>query len=468
MKFQSLLLVPSESYVRDFDSRFAIAAVCASKGMTSIVGQRHEVNSIAKMCSGSFIYLDRALDAKNENWYNSLRANGGLIFNLDEEGGVYSESRFKEDILGRHRQNILDLCELDFLWGKKQETIIEEYRNIRPDQLKVIGNPRFDLIKKHYNYFPENGKKYILINTNFTAYNGFIDIREEYNTHITYLKLNPYLSNIDKLEEKKKDTYNWYKQLYHYQGKLFHSFCDLTDKLTKKGYMVVLRPHPGENPEIYKKRFKGNSLVKVDNKINHGYHLRNAIIVVHHDCTTAIEACIAKKKYISYQPILNKSFCTSLPLEISDSATNAEELIGYLHNGSINYDDKLALIKCVITNTDTDSIDTLTDLIINNGPRHGVDLILQPNTEIINYFKAIRRYSKSLIFNLINKNTPVNMRIYRGLLKFSLIKHKDLQLMLRYWEKKTRSEIQYKRIMPNSILLYQNHKSLKSWGHTTY
>lgn len=72
---------------------------------------------------------------------------------------------------------------------------------------------------------------------------------------------------------------------------------DLSIRLAKNGQKVIVRPHPSENIEIWKKYTKNYSKkIKIIRSGNVLSWILAAKLLIHNGCTTAIEALFLKKK----------------------------------------------------------------------------------------------------------------------------------------------------------------------------
>ena len=61
------------------------------------------------------------------------------------------------------------------------------------------------------------------------------------------------------------------------------------------GYDIVLRPHPAEDPKVWQTYLQNIPNVHVIREGSISAWVKNAFVIMHNGCTTAIEATISKK-----------------------------------------------------------------------------------------------------------------------------------------------------------------------------
>ncbi len=197
---------------------------------------------------------------------------------LDNEGSI----NFKPNHYLNNVINTAKYVDKYFLWNnfyKKKISKITKDRRIL-NKIVATGSPRSDLYyHKYYKLFFKdfkiNFKKYILINTNFTQYNSIDSNRSENK----------------KFFEKtiKKDFYN---NIINEDKLSFIFFLENIKNLFEecKHINFILRSHPFENSEIYKKNFKKYKNVSVNDLNSVIPYLYNCNGLIHRNSTSALEA----------------------------------------------------------------------------------------------------------------------------------------------------------------------------------
>ncbi|MCE8038922.1 hypothetical protein HOP58_14590 [Halomonas sp. MCCC 1A11062] len=285
----------------------------ASKGMVVVIGS-HSSHCFKNVSSGFLLHKDHA-PWSYEKILN-LKRSGVCVGVLDEEGLIYrSEEIYKTT---RVSEKVFQEVDVVYLWGSEQKRLVEEY--VDKGKIKIVGNPRFDLLKyiKNQKQAQPNEPYNILINTRFPSCNNIRGSGE--------------LDNLIKIgvisSEEQKQTYLNYVEKDEIIFKEFLRLIKLFGD--EKKFFVTIRPHPAESIEIYKKIAEGYSNVIVDNETELVKQLILNNCVIHDGCTTAIEAYAAGKPVIGLRP-QNLSFeygdfCN----RFSNNFSNADDVLSYL------------------------------------------------------------------------------------------------------------------------------------------
>ena len=108
---------------------------------------------------------------------------------------------------------------------------------------------------------------------------------------------------------------------------------ELSISLAKSGQKVVVRPHPSESVEVWKKKTeKYSKHIKIIRSGNIIPWLMASKIVIHNGCTTAVEGFLLDKTIISFRPIKNPNIETDLPNAISICLETKEDVVNYVNN----------------------------------------------------------------------------------------------------------------------------------------
>lgn len=198
-------------------------------------------------------------------------------FVLDNEGGIVDKDVYKKILMKfpyKHKY---------LLWGQDKKKLINKKNFI------VTGHPRYDLYKDvNYNskflskISKKIGKDFILINTSFPGSNPIKKIHWDAkiidNSINTKIFKNLELENIN-----------------------FKFFMKCINKITLKfkEEKFIIRPHPFENINFYKKKFGGLSNVKILNTSDVYYYIKNCKFVLNSNCQTSLETSIMSKNFIN-------------------------------------------------------------------------------------------------------------------------------------------------------------------------
>ena len=174
-----------------------------------------------------------------------------------------------------------------FCWNQQHRKALEDTGVAK--RIEVVGVPRFDFYFEPWrNIFPkqEKTRPRILVNTNFPLVK-FATMRSE----LADAQFKGWLAI-----PRYRDYYGAIAANVRAQEKFFKYLDAL---LATDEYEVIVRPHPAEDPTIYKQRLKDRN-VTIDIGTNVTGSILSADLVVHCEtCTTALEAWIAHKPTIS-------------------------------------------------------------------------------------------------------------------------------------------------------------------------
>ena len=319
------IFFPIDVYVRDFDARL-LTALTILKGVDKIkiiIGSQLQVNkfilqdkSIKKM-----IYYEKGIDDRYSSWYRYLVDRGCLIYTLSEEGGIFEKNRhlvhFEID------EDNFDLIKKNFIWSN---FIFDKFKNEKNSVFKhseflVTGNPRFDLCSYKFNNFYDDflinysKKKCIVISSTFSP--GNTDLPDE--------------SHLVRLFSRKTFITREYwfdRERIKHCNKVRVHFIDLTKEIAieNPNIQIFFRPHPVEDQTIYKESFKGYKNILVNNSVPARDMIAISDVLIHHDCTTAIESYLNNKKPIAYLPIFNEKTTQEIPIRLSQVLTTINDV----------------------------------------------------------------------------------------------------------------------------------------------
>ena len=370
--------LPLETKVRDFDPRLYLALMCIKNGMLSLIGSKSGVHMHMFKLKKPFVYVSKGIGVSDIPLYKKIRLSGGLVTALDEEGGVYPKD--SKTTIRRNNDTVLEYLDFLFMWGENQkDKLLKHARNITDDRIIVSGHPRFDLCKPlFHDYFRDvgnaknkAGSKYVLVNTNFSRGNPFLSFKEE--LAIRKKLLNPdYYNDLDE------------ELIAYYQKLLFHYFADAVKNLSLRypEILFIVRPHPGESLSYARKVYGEMPNIRVLREGSVQEWIADALFVIHHDCTTAIEAFLSGKNVISYCPIFDEKYAQELPIEISEVVKTQDELVDTVEQtlqlidgrgGVKTMRERELLIKKIIANVDFSAAEIIVKELIERCEKANFD-----------------------------------------------------------------------------------------------
>ncbi|GAA0454067.1 surface carbohydrate biosynthesis protein [Alkalibacillus silvisoli] len=306
------LYLPVEVRVRELDAKLLLAYHAAREGFRVVVGEQIAVEQAATAMPCG-IYLTKGYPERYKSRViKKMKEAGNKLVELDEEGLIINNPKLY--IQERMSPSLSKKLDEIYCWGAFQKGVITDLAPSLMEKCLLTGNPRFDLLKKKYrplyNDRVENLKQsygdYILVNTRFAIFNS-----------------------------RNKRKKNPQHEQYPYMKKLFQHFIELIGELSHKNpsKTIVVRPHPNENYNAYRKRFSSYSNVVVAPFGNVVDWILASELVIHNGCTTGIEAYLLEKPVISYMPIEDERYDVFLPNQFSYKAITTDDIIDSIHNG---------------------------------------------------------------------------------------------------------------------------------------
>jgi hypothetical protein len=174
----------------------------------------------------------------------------------------------------------------------------------------------------------EFGSRYgdfILINTNFNHVNAF-------GPDMNLFKPTQNLDRKAKFGRAARGMSREYAEgLRDHKQSVFRDFQQMIPRLEQAfpENTIVVRPHPTENYEVYRKIANRCQRVHVNNEGNVVPWLMAAKAVIHNGCTTGVEAYVTGTPAISYRASINETYDNGfyrLPNQMSHQCFTFEEL----------------------------------------------------------------------------------------------------------------------------------------------
>lgn len=415
------LYLPIESWVREFHSKLLLTLFAVEKNWIVIIGPKTSLlNRITKFPKGTV--LEFGLHKNNSVRFKKFNSLGHKIVSIDEEGIATLESK----VYNKLRVSLKSIKYVDkfFCWGNTQFNYLKKSFSGKLDKIIVTGNPRIDLLRRELrgalshesNLFKKKFGNFILVNTNFGLYNHIMGNDYRTKTH----KDKGWLSN--------KDDINFQEKRVNHKKKIFYAFQELIVELSKKGYKVVVRPHPSESSSTwinFKNKLENNN-VYVEKEGNVASLINASKLVIHNGCTTAIESFVLEKPVIAYRPFLNDQVEAKLPNEISIIAKNKSDIFSILSNIHSYKDDRKTKESLLKKSLSSLQGELASQKIINNLP------------EVQNIEKFDKNFPSKLsnfIFSLKRKISSIRKdKIYLKI-KCNDLKYDEVVNVLKLYEK---------------------------------
>lgn len=351
-----LCAIPIEIAARELDGVLYLALHLAARGLPTLLGERM-VNRIVLGSGKPVIFFDSDQDAACNQ---AVLDAGGVVLNLNAEGlNLLDAPRVLENFL-RIAPHVSRIC----AWGKMQAALMRESLPAESAGLvTVTGHPSFDLASRNFlPYYRKtaitqtHGSDYILINTNFTC------------NHM--MGFEKYLEMLGRMPEWKiyRDPkfLAFKRRVAAYQRGLMEPFVELARFLARRfpERHVIIRPHPVENLDFYRKRVKDLPNVFVIRSGSVRSWIASARAVIHHDCTTALEALLMGKPVIRYCPLFDPELAAPLVRDLGVQVRTEEEAAELVLGASpsIDIQDQRTVLEPCLANLTSNAAGTIAGL----------------------------------------------------------------------------------------------------------
>lgn len=327
----TLLLIPVENQVRELDPKLLLACVAAERGFSSVIGSRREMEFNIDAFPRS-IYLSKSMTIRSLLFFRVAKRFDIEIVTWDEEALVHlpSETYFSRRLDSRAITYVSHL----FAWGENNAELWRQYPHL-PDgvPIHVVGNPRSDMLRPELQPFYQKEVKefrarygdFILVNTNFNHVNAF-------GPDMNLFKPTENSGQKAKFGRAARGMSREYAEgLRDHKQAVFQDFQRIIPQLEKAfpENAIVIRPHPTENHEVYRKIADGCQRVHVTNEGNVVPWLMATKAVIHNGCTTGVEAYVTGTPAISYRASIDETYDNGfyrLPNLMSHQCFNFEQL----------------------------------------------------------------------------------------------------------------------------------------------
>ncbi|MCI5177840.1 MAG: hypothetical protein D3911_00685 [Candidatus Electrothrix sp. AW3_4] len=320
MKKKPLLIIPVETKVREFDAKLLLALIALQRGFDVVIGALWELNFHSDLLDRGII-LDKSIAKTKEQWFRRCLQQGHRVAALDEEGLVYFDAETYRQL--RIFPQSMELADLFFAWGKDQAEVSASALGELAERIRITGNPRFDLLRPELrNLYEQDAarlqKKYgriIQINTSFSFANTANDPKALQQTFSQY--------------PIAKERPGFFEGWMAAQQKVLESFQEMLPLVRERfpEHKIIIRPHPSEGLALWQEVAASLEKTTVIREGNIVPWILASDVLVHWNCTTAIEATLLGKAAIAYRKEKPDYYEQPLPNACSFHADNPEQLL---------------------------------------------------------------------------------------------------------------------------------------------
>ena len=326
-----LLLIPVENQVRELDPKLLMACLAAKRGFSSVIGSRREMEFNIDLFPQS-IYLSKSMTIRSLLFFQVAQHFDIEIITWDEEALVHlpPETYFSRRLDSRAIKYVSHL----FAWGEENARLWRRYPHLPAEiPIHVTGNPRSDMLRPELRSFYQEEVEefqarygdFILINTNFNHVNAF-------GPDMNLFKPTKNSGQKAKFGRAARGMSLEYAEgLMRHKKAVFKDFQRIIPRLEEAfpENAIVVRPHPTENHEVYRKIADKCQRVHVTSEGNVVPWLMATKAVIHNGCTTGVEAYVTGTPALSYRASIDETYDNGfyrLPNLVSHQCFTFEEL----------------------------------------------------------------------------------------------------------------------------------------------
>lgn len=291
------LLLPIEERNRELNSRVQIALRATMAGFDVVIGQQWEIFEKIGSIAPSII-LFKGDNTAQANRMRSAKQAGHAVCSIEEEVfGICHE----REILRCYDDQIPALVDIVFAQGEFQKAALLKRWPELVGRVMVVGNPRADILTSLGHGSPSPAATelrrrfgpFVLFNTNFASINPAID--DIYGYFELCVRVG--MMHVDNPEDMRllNEQFLWEREN-------FDAVLSLGLRLTGKGINVVLRPHPSENAEIWRKQISSVAGMHIADTGDQLDWLKASELMVHSGCTTGMEAFLMNHPVVALTP----------------------------------------------------------------------------------------------------------------------------------------------------------------------
>lgn len=319
-----ILYLPIEVSVRELESRLLLAAVACAAGLEVVLGQKWLLQkNIPRMSPG--VLLFKTLTNRDALAMREAHAHGYRTAAIDEEapgidprtGGLRWVS---EDALAQ--------SDVVFALGDDHRDALAGKYPQHAAKLEIVGNPRWDLLRPEFRAahageaagLRREFGPFILINTNFGLTNSAKGPPEAVVRALV---------RGGKLDMNNPEDSGLIAENMRVETLLMAEIGGLLRRLHDAfpGHRIVVRPHPNEVLEPWRKIVEGLPRVSLERRGAAIPWIMAADVLIHPYCTTGVEAFALDKPAICFKPTETPIYDIYLSSSINFLAHDAEELV---------------------------------------------------------------------------------------------------------------------------------------------
>lgn len=303
---------------REFESNLLLAFHAVhQKWRVLICPRNYFFNNINKFPRGTVIY--KSIVPSDIQIVELVKKNGHVFLCIDAEGINQRDENYTLHL--RYGQSCLEKIDHIFLLNERQRKLLKENYNIEEKNISVTGYPRIEFL-----HLLKEAKENEIVKELNSKYGKFIFFPTSFASSNHVMGHYGFKYSFEQATKKlNKQQNEFFEGLVSLSEFVQQQYEDLLCKISSDfpEINIILRPHPSENSNYWRRKYKKFKNVIVDFSYPAIYYIKACEVVIQYNSTVAIESNILGKPCIQFDPQLpedlkpyviaeNRQFITSL------------------------------------------------------------------------------------------------------------------------------------------------------------
>jgi surface carbohydrate biosynthesis protein len=307
---------------REFQSRCLIASIAARRGFDVVIGPQWPMwDQLDRLRPGVMLFKGNNR-IQTLNMHRAKHA-GHLVASIEEEVLGLSD---EVEVRHHYAPGVEAGCDLFLVQGLFHARCLERHGPGFANRSEIVGNPRADLLRAPFSdklraqaaELRHQHGEFVLLNTNFGAINPTDgDSLTFYNRSVQVAMVDP----------GKPEDIAYFKDRIRWERDNAKAMIAFTRSLLERrpATNIILRPHPAERVDRWRRYLGENSPIKV---ILEGSHLPWTLasdVMIHAGCTTGFEAALLDTPTLSLMPGENPWHASAISNIANPTARSSNE-----------------------------------------------------------------------------------------------------------------------------------------------
>jgi surface carbohydrate biosynthesis protein len=287
---------------RELDARLLLARRALENGYRVVIGQQWLMNEHLPQFSPGVVVF-KGINRVQGDWMKRARQFGHRVVAINEEAMALSA---KPSIALETRQEILDGIDCLCAQGdNEKDAYLDHFQDVAA-RISITGNARLELLSPAHRHrqfevrdaIRQAHGKFILVNTNFGYLNTEFGSPEDFLRHCVHVGV---------LNPGNQWEIDLYQDRFTFERENMKAFCEMVPALRQRypDHLVVVRPHPSENHESWRRLVGKIPRVLVSGEGAPIPWILASDVLIHNTCTTGLEALLLEHPVIAYCPFSN-------------------------------------------------------------------------------------------------------------------------------------------------------------------